>query len=1320
MLAAKGKGGSTSHRYRPASEYDDATLAQKREYWRNKKRQQRARLSEQRGKPAKEKVSFQRDSAAGALPNFALSRPFYSNVSCVASLKRRGTDGVGSKEAASDQEERRLETANVKGFQLTSGSVVAPGATATRVVSSPSSSGTQLGTSSSGPPVIDSSVTNGSSIKAEPQPCVSVQGRSVPRTRLKAHVLSPIPPMTDPLATTQMKRAPISSKAAVPRSGSKSALVSRRRAEGPPPLPSVSEEEKAARRREHWRLKKREQRAKLAAQTANVKERAQIGGGTHQRTTAQKTVSGFMLPSQTFLRGMGQKLCSVRVKVPFIAARHDSDKPQSRSVSMLPAGPVKVQNSQKSRREQPTLTCDVNSGRKPADSQRKASCLGPSDPRGIAPWKSPRLKSIDAQKKFISLGNLRCKSPSVASVLSTRGLPKADPNDSSEQIIAKRREYWRIKKREQRAKLSLESKTRAQEKQSLMRVRRYQQILADLRKARALTHSTGSVLSPDSETIGGFIKEDGTLTVNLPSYRNAAGGGCKEEHSGGPQNVQMTRAQHGAGTTRGRVDPVQESQAPPQGVQPVHRPPGLLLIKPHISSSDPGPPSATSQRVGPLTHSSTPQNTGSTSGSGGGSCVMKVAVSSCAPSQNVPLPEEDRIAKRRGYWRVKKREQRAARAILLKRSSALLKRRAQRPDLATAMTTRAEDTPHGNDIKQESEPTSDLRSPPEQPPSTLPAPPGLQLELDPSLYSDSQATTLLAVASMKKLLEESLSSVAECQTEPLGLQIKPDEDDCELDVKPAVSQLIFENGAATSAAADATLQMKGWDPGSDDAVPKDSVSPQLNSSLVSDMLPSFPTCSEVELLTCEHSSQPLSNLTENRTVEASGSPCRTQRLISNNLQDICSPEPAQLHHLPAMSLYHPHQQQQHQGWSQSSSLPPAQAHTHVGAERSGLTSLQRKREYWKLMKRQQRARLRAKQKEQPPKSSSRPLVENIQVPGPLKDVGRCKPAPQPHLSLASVAAGTAIPRVLVVRRTAANPERSPDTLQVKLPMTSREDRMSVGSFDDGCLHKQPHRSLAPCFSALNPPDNPLSSIHLRSIELPGQTSNFIKNASCGLQSQSSSNLAPISTLVPPKPIPGESEEDFLRRKREYWRIKKKEQRARKAVRDKEPLAHVVSNSWSPVLPVQGLQTSGAAQDPGKWGDPSVDSEPLKSVKVDPDPSRDTPQVADEPEPLLTDYGGYNEDEGRPSEVVWRNRYLMDYDPLNQLLVCMVCGELQYSHTLEGVRAHIDEAHPHTMTLDPREKQQILEGWDEQVSQRERFFTSQLQQHSTVLAESYRS
>ena len=85
-----------------------------------------------------------------------------------------------------------------------------------------------------------------------------------------------------------------------------------------------------------------------------------------------------------------------------------------------------------------------------------------------------------------------------------------------------------------------------------------------------------------------------------------------------------------------------------------------------------------------------------------------------------------------------------------------------------------------------------------------------------------------------------------------------------------------------------------------------------------------------------------------------------------------------------------------------------------------------------------------------------------------------------------------------------------------------------------------------------------------------------------------------------------------------------------------------------------------------------------------------------------------------SEGVWRHRYLMDHDPLNQLLVCMVCGDLQYSHSVEGVTAHIEEAHPETLDLGVPERRLILEAWDEQVSRRERFFTSQLQQHGAPL------
>lgn len=217
-------------------------------------------------------------------------------------------------------------------------------------------------------------------------------------------------------------------------------------------------------------------------------------------------------------------------------------------------------------------------------------------------------------------------------------------------------------------------------------------------------------------------------------------------------------------------------------------------------------------------------------------------------------------------------------------------------------------------------------------------------------------------------------------------------------------------------------------------------------------------------------------------------------------------------------------------------------------------------------------------------------------------------------------------------------------------------------------------------------------------------------------------LASITAMVPPKPIPGESEEDFLRRKREYWRVKKKEQRARKAIRDKGVTPRRAPNNLRPILPAQDTQT----QDCGQWLSSSEESEHIMSNSEDTDPggfcfSSYTAPVEVDSELLFGDYENGNGEEDPVSAAVWRNRYLMDYDPLNQLLVCMVCGELQYSHNLEGVRAHIDEAHPESLALEPREQQQILEAWDEQVSQRERFFTSQLQQHSGgALAEAHRN
>ncbi|XP_023153253.2 uncharacterized protein si:dkey-28a3.2 [Amphiprion ocellaris] len=1467
MPIAKGKGGSVSHRYRPASEYDDATLAQKREYWRNKKREQRARLSERRGKPALhsrgEKLphlnapATVHSSLSSSLA--ALSSPLQSNDESYRPASQSANRvGDCSHEATENQKEKWFQTMSLNKVlpllpvSCSISGKAAGGNTATvnrptvkaavRAVTSATSSGTQLNTSSSVPLVRVTRITNGSSTKITkiaPQPCVSMQGASVPKTQHKAQVALPIQPkrsatdVTTGMILVSSPCVPISIKTegktinTTPQSGIKSALVTLQRTKGAGNTqPSLeSEEERAAKRREHWRIKKREQRAKLAARVAKARERAHGAEMTFQRLTAQKTgtaVSTGLLPPQSFLKGAGQKQTS-RVKTSFASAKRDKDKLQSGAatvaVTNLQMDQIKVENTDVNKMTQTDITSDFTSAKTALASQRKLPSYGhlSNVTRGIARCKTPRQRFIDAQKNFMSQRNLRCKSPLVASMFGSRSMPKVDPNDTPEQIIAKRREYWRIKKREQRAKLSMEVKARLKEKDSLMRrVKRYQKILEDIRKARAMT---GSTLTHASETIGGFIKEDGTLTVNIlqsPTDHNTAED--KRDLHVASKNTLVTQPRHQPDTKQRSVAPVRINQPTPPlrpaqvkvsvplTGQSVNKSPRLLSVRPRTqleSTTVPNSDKLATQTVGQLklTHPQTPQNAvsgGSTSGSNLGGCVMKMAVSSSAPSLSAlcadpELGEEEKMAKKREYWRIKKREQRAARAVQLKqgafqaRASPVLQRKKAQKQVAVTsiplnrsltnymgnvqpLTNNSEPVmPHANEIKQESEsmPAVDLNSQPEQaicpdikPPASPPPRPAPQLEPDPALSADSQAATLLAVASMKKLLEESLSTVTDCNREQTDIKMETTEDASEQDMKPNLPQLFFQKDDIAPIAANLTLQIKSWQPDSGGLGQADSPSPQLKSSSeIIETPPPLSASTEVVLQpTCEHSSQTALNFIVNPSVETSDgppSPRRTQRRTKKvGHQNCCSPEAPKLHHATATSVDQLQPQQQHceqqiqaQEQCQNNSSPSVQRYRNVATEQCGLTSLQRKREYWKLMKRQQRARLRARQKERHGECSSRLSQRNIQAPGLVVfNAAKAKPALWPKPSVTSVAAVNSIPTVLVVSQTTCNADQTPDTLQVKLPVTSRaQNNVNAGlsRIMSNCAEAPESPQLSqewtsrdtdvdstPSLPTLKPPDNPLSSINLQPIEPLGQSPNpKIQSPrnfpDAQVQSPthvmlSPTKLIPASTLVPPKQTPGESDEDFLRRKREYWRIKKKEQRARKAIRDKGIASQKASNNWTPILPAQELQT----QDSGQWGNACEESELRMSTSVDTDPASFTypdysAPVEDESELLFADYEINNGEESPVSDTLWRSRYLMDYDPLNQLLVCMVCGELQYSHSLDGVRAHIDEAHPHTLNLEPEEKQGILDAWDEQVSQRERFFTSQLQQHSGALAEAHR-
>ncbi|KAG7496856.1 hypothetical protein JOB18_026414 [Solea senegalensis] len=1426
MPTAKDKGGAAPHHYRPASRYDDATLAQKREYWRTKKREQRARRSDRRGRSTQSSRGEQRRHLnTPAVVNSSLSGSFAAPSPPVwnnAELYTSASATPASQnlcDSAEIQKKKWIQhpvTLNTVLTQMPASCSDTATATAkcratrravNKAITSPTPTKTQLNTNSSVPPVRTTRITNGSCAQTTPQPLVSMQGTSVPNMQHKKE---------DALHTQ-----PIFVKAedanATPQSGTQSALVTSQRAEGVCNS-KETEEEKAAKRREQWRIKKREQRAKLAAQLGKARER--MLGAEMLRQTAQKTGLPGAVPlrnlsSQSFLKAAGQRQCPTRGKATFTPGKRENYKLQTGAGRLATVNlQVNVQNPNENR----TITSDGTSVKKPGELLRKYPSYThlSNISRGMVRCKTPRQRFIDAQRNFFNLRNMRCKSPFFTSVFASRNIPRIDPNDTPEQIIAKRREYWRIKKREQRAKLSMEMKSRLKEKDSLMRrVKRYQSILEEMRRARALAQSAGSTLTDASETIGGFIEEDGTVTIKIPQspmdHNTAAHTSNKELHVSS-NNSPFAQRQYHPNTKRRGIVPIRTKQPPQVKVslpgQSINKPPKLLSVRPRTSLRSTTPPNSQAlpnQAVGQLTltRPTTSQNAisgGLAAGSNLDGCVMKMAISSgtavspSALSLDPSLTEEERMAKKREYWRIKKREQRAARAVRLKQgvlqarvNAALQRRRAQKQFAASTVhlnrrltnppgsarplsVSSVPVTPNANEIKQETVPEVHLHSQPEQticadikcptsPPP--PPPPPLQPDSDPALSAESQATTLLAVASMKKLLEESLSTVRESECEPTDIKTETEEEPSEQEMKPILPQLFFEKDEVAPLAADLTLQIKSWQPDNDALVQADSPSPHFKESPPFSETPSPIPASSEEILppTCEHSSQTPSNFIVTPSMEASGVPAplrRTQRICSKKVS--CSPEPPKLHHIAASQL---HPQAQHverhaKERCQKSNRSSAQKCSSLGAEHgglTGLTSLQRKREYWKLMKRQQRARSKARQKDRHGHGefSRRTFHTDIQVPGAFtsNSVRGLNPPSKRAQHVSSLGANTHVAPVPVATSTTC---QSPDPLtSVSCSLRSKQNNKDFGpsqimSDSLGAPETKQQASLcsqewlststdedtAPSLPTLKPPDNPLSSINLQPIEPQGPTLSPLKIPCPQLPSpsrmiQSPCTLASVSAMAPPKRIPGEPEEDFLRRKREYWRVKKKEQRARKAVQVKGASPRRAANNWRPIIQSQELVSEEVmvnrepdydkSQDCSQWVN-SSESEPLMSSPANTGsfPFPNYTSIEDESEILFPDYEHNDGDDGSVSDDVWRNRFLMDYDPLNQLLVCMVCGELQYSHSLEGVRAHIEDAHPDTLALEARDRQGILEAWDEQVSQRERFFTSQLQQHSGSLTE----
>lgn len=833
-----------SRRFQLAARSDDATLAQKRQYWRTKKREQRARLRCTQGKKLNPQCS------AGSLNSKASSQP--------------------------------------------------PVAV-------------------QGPPVVK--VQHMAQISLRIQPKSSPAGADV----------VPVSPGAGVFAQPQDKSA-----SAASQTGSKRcALTPSQRARGAnKSQPSLETEERAARRREHWRIKKREQRAKLAAR---LKRREATLGVASGRQTPQQTGTDDATVLQGLAsRGWGHK-------------KHPDERPQLAGEGLAPVNSqqvwIKDEKPNGESVKQATVASDVSLRKKGAPQRKLPSYSDLSSSLlGIAQYRAYRQKFAEAQKNLMVQRNTRRKTALYRSV------SKTEPNSTYEQIVAKQREYWRLKKREQRAKLSFNGKVRLKESYSKT-IKLHHHLQED--KARL-----GDARVPVPDTIGGFIKEDGTVTVNVPA-RNADALKEVSENSFSKNPCQPNATW--------RVAPVQANCAPP----PFHPPQVKAAVKrpqcrPPVRPADEPESAEVShlhsavQTVGTfIINPPTPQNGGLKLGG----CVLKMVVSNAPPSAPPAVAgstEKDRIARKREYWRLKKREQRAACAARVKLSP-LQARTPEQLSLATNWQGGSQDghfpdnsgqpTPNGSQIRGESESliqcsqsitaTSPFVQLPFQLPTSPKPHPAPQPEPGPALDAEQQT-----------FHEES--------PEVAGSQIK---------AEPA------EEGLEPEETADFTIRLLEEN--------ESFIDRHLKGESESSATPSpFPSSCEDDLKpACEHPSQNLVDFFH--AAEPTAGPCsddKARELFDEKAshQRNPLPEPSDLHHPPFDRLHARHCHEADPGQGQGASSPE-QTFCSKGTKPSGLTGLMKQREYWKLMKRQQRARLKARKSAPRGESSNLLSPRNTQV-----------------------------------------------------------------------------------------------------------------------------------------------------------------------------------------------------------------------------------------------------------------------------------------------------------------------------------------------------
>ncbi|XP_058639352.1 uncharacterized protein si:dkey-28a3.2 isoform X3 [Onychostoma macrolepis] len=721
---------SSKRRYQPAAEFDEATIARKREYWRSKKREQRARKSSTKKKIGNENLGLRMSVVSEANNDPPLHNHNVLFKQEVADAPKNSFSSGLSVSESNITMVPSLPCQKARWFQRTKLNHALPQYPET----STNSLKGVMGNKKIKPSDTGSSKTNASTVESlfptvhsVPTTCIELHPNSTHTQKTKSGMSSPNgKQLTTSLQSHVSMVLPVHRNQNKPQNSlrpltsaeckaheNQSPITKRRTCAFAPEHNTgvaMTEEEMVAKRRENWRIKKREQRAKHAAKLARDRE----GSLRQGQPLSVGIMHASSLTNSKALRGISLNSNLVSLNQQSLGAKFYGSR---------------------------TTQLHVQST-KPKHASLNSGILQPSSSKS----KSKVQKFTHTQK--------RRQNQMRKSILG------ASKVESPEDRHARQKEYWRIKKREQRARLSMALKARVKEQDVLKhRGRCYN---TSFNQACGVQASKASAFAVSSDTIVGFIK-DGTVTVSILKTSPEASLPASQDISN-VKCIEKVKLQV-------QVNSPLYSDASP------------------VTKLDSAPCNVSSNCTN--AHQNSLVKSRLTRGTVMGN--MTVTIESETPT------EEERVARLREYWRIKKREQRASRAArlgngLLRSKVLVLKQREknkksnQRQSITSSITTTVchSSTSAPTPIKEEHVyPTIQaVFSIPEITPcisvnSSKPSPcASLESHIEPPTAVDHHATTLQAVASMKKLLEESVYTPEEnnankmhvkCENEPLLL-----------------------------------------------------------------------------------------------------------------------------------------------------------------------------------------------------------------------------------------------------------------------------------------------------------------------------------------------------------------------------------------------------------------------------------------------------------------------------------------------------------------------------------------------------------------------